>query len=134
MTQIRLKLTFDDEEKTTLQRAIDHYLQICRQEIKKGESDPFEAHKTFLTRYPGMQKGIHKRPQNLTWGEDEVSAVKAALTSYLVTCEREIARGTTDPFAADSDIVIRICTKFEEAFLLTFRALVRDQARREVDK
>jgi hypothetical protein len=128
MSPFNIKLPLGDDEKRTLQAAIDHYLQVCRREIRKGTYPPFVAHRDRLRTYETPRKGIQKPHRNSTWsagewGEDEMTAIEAALASYVDACEREIADGATEPFVADRAVVKRIRTKIGEAIERRFDEL-----------
>jgi hypothetical protein len=50
MTQYGIRMTFRNIELEVLQKAISHYLNLCKQEIKNGKDVPFISHSTTLKR------------------------------------------------------------------------------------
>ena len=72
MTQFGYRVTFDDSEIQTLQRALCHYLEVCRREIKKGGDVPFIAHRGTVKRFRAKVKQQLKLTQSFTLGEEEM--------------------------------------------------------------
>jgi hypothetical protein len=117
MTQYGIRTSFDDEEMKTLKAAVGHYLEVCQREIDKGATVPFYAHTIVLTRFPMIRKMFRKRSSNLSLGESEVSALEAALASYLEVCERKIAGGDTVPFMADRTMAMKISARLSDELI-----------------
>jgi hypothetical protein len=113
MTQFGYRVTFDDSEMQTLQRALGHYLGICQREIKKGGGAPFIAHSGTIKRFRARLKKL-KQTRSFTLHESEMIAMEQALQRYLDACEREIANGGTTPFIADRAMIRKICATLED--------------------
>jgi len=113
MTQYWITIAFDDAQMKTLQTAVDHYLEKCRREARKGTTVPLYP---TLKRFFANQKKPLKRSLNLFLLDSYLPAVEAALANYLDLCEREIAGGTTVPFVADRETVKKICTRLSDEF------------------
>ena len=131
MTQYGITITFDDAEMKTLQTAVDHYLEKCRREVKRGASVPFYAHRSTLARFLASRKKALKRTPSLSLGENERIALEAALASYLERCNSEIANGVTVPFTADRAIVEKICARLLDEF---WRAVFYVEAKRAASR
>jgi|SRR6516164_7996280 hypothetical protein len=116
MTQFGCRVTFDESEMQTLQRALDHYLGICQREIKKGEDVPFTTHRGTIKRFRAKLREQLKLTQSFTLGEVEMDVVQHALKGYLDACEREIANGATVPFIADRVVIPKIRATLEDEF------------------
>lgn len=116
MTQFGCRVSFDDSEMQTLQRALSHYLEVCRREIKKGEDVPFFAHRGTIKRFRAKLREQLKLTPSFTLGEDEMDVVQHALKGYLEACEREIANGATVPFIADKVVIPKIRATLEDEF------------------
>jgi hypothetical protein len=106
MTQFWITVSFDDSERDVLQRALHHYLEVCRQEIKKGGSVPFEAHRLAIKRFRASLRKQLKQTRSFTMDEGEIDAVQHALQSYLDACERASAKGAT---MSDKTMIKKIC-------------------------
>jgi len=116
MTQFGCRVSFDDSEMQTLQRALSHYLEVCRREIKKGEDVPFFAHRGTIKRFRAKLREQLKLTPSFTLGEDDMDVVQHALKGYLDACEREIANGATVPFIADKVVIPKIRATLEDEF------------------
>jgi hypothetical protein len=116
MTQFGCRVSFDDSEMQTLQRALSHYLEVCRREIKKGGDVPFFAHRGTIKRFRAKLREQLKLTPSFTLGEDEMDVVQHALKGYLEACEREIANGGTVPFIADKVVIPKIRATLEDEF------------------
>jgi hypothetical protein len=116
MTQFGCRVSFDDSEMQTLQRALCHYLEVCRREIKKGADVPFTAHRGTIKRFRAKLREQLKLTQSFTLGEDEMDVVQHALKGYLDACEREIANGATAPFIADKVVISKIRATLKDEF------------------
>jgi hypothetical protein len=128
MTQYGIGMTFCNIELEVLQKAISHYLNLCKQEIKKGKDVPFFAHSTTLKRIRAELRKEAKGPLTVSWGELETSALEAALKSYVDVGEREIATDMNKPFLAEMELAKMIC----EAMRIEFwRAVFVDELRQE---
>jgi hypothetical protein len=114
MTQFGYRVTFDDSEMQTLQRALGHYLGICQREIKKGGGVPFIAHSGTIKRFRAKLKKHLKQTRSFTLHESEMIAVEQALQSYLDACEQEVANGGTTPFISDRAMIGKICATLED--------------------
>jgi hypothetical protein len=111
MTSFGFGIPVDDQEWKTIRAAVDHYLEVCRQEIRAGATAPFIAHRGTLKRLFGTQKNPRKHRPMLRLDQGTYSSFKDALASYLDTCEREIANGNTVPFVTDRAIIEKIRTR-----------------------
>jgi hypothetical protein len=116
MTQFGFRISFDDSELQTLQRALSHYLEVCQREIKKGGDVPFIAHRGTIKRFRAKLREQLKLTQSFTLGEDEIDVVQHALKGYLDACEREIANSATVPFTADKVVIPKIRATLEDEF------------------
>jgi hypothetical protein len=116
MTQFGFRISFDDSELQTLQRALSHYLEVCQREIKKGGDVPFIAHRGTIKRFRAKLREQLKLTQSFTLGEDEMDVVQHALKGYLDACEREIANSATVPFTADKVVIPKIRATLEDEF------------------
>jgi hypothetical protein len=116
MTQFGCRVSFDDNEMQTLQRALGHYLAICQREIKKGGGVPFIAHSGTIKRFLAKLKKQLKQTRSFTLHESEIIAVEQALQSYEDACEREIANGATAPFIADKVVISKIRATLKDEF------------------
>ena len=116
MTQFGCRVSFDDSEMQTLQRALCHYLEVCRREIKKSRDVPFTAHRGTIKRFRAKLGEQLKLTQSFTLDEDEMDVVQHALKGYLGACEREIANGATVPFIADEVVIPKIRATLEDEF------------------
>jgi hypothetical protein len=116
MTQFGCRVSFDDSEMQTLQRALCHYLEVCRREIKKSGDVPFTAHRGTIKRFRAKLKEQLKLTPSFTLDEDEMDVVQHALKGYLDACEREIANGATVPFIADEVMIPKIRATLEDEF------------------
>jgi hypothetical protein len=116
MTQFGCRVSFDDSEMQTLQRALCHYLEVCRREIKKGGDAPFIAHRGTIRRFRAKLREQLKLTQSFTLDENEMDVVQHALKGYLDACEREIANGATVPFIADEVVIPKIRATLEDEF------------------
>jgi hypothetical protein len=114
MTQFGYSVSFDDSEMQTLQRALGHYLGICKREIKKGGGAPFIAHSGAIKRFRARLKKQLKQTWSFTLHETEMIATEQALQSYLDACEREVANGGTTPFIADRAMISKISATLED--------------------
>jgi hypothetical protein len=116
MTQYGCRVSFDDSEMQTLQRALGHYLGICQREVNKGGGAPFIAHSGTIKRFRAKLKKQLKQTPSFTLHESEIIAVEQALQSYLDACEREVANGATVPFIADKVVIPKILATLEDEF------------------
>jgi len=116
MTQYGCRVSFDDSEMQTLQRALGHYLGICQREVKKGGGAPFIAHSGTIKRFRAKLREQLKLTPSFTLGEDEMDVVQHALKGYLDACKREIANGATVPFIADKVVIPKIRATLEDEF------------------
>ena len=114
MTQFGCRVTFDESEMQTLQRALDHYLGICQREIKKGGGAPFIAHNGTIKRFRARLKKQLKQTRSFMLHESEMIAIEQALQRYLDACEREIANDGTTPFIADRAMIRKIRATLED--------------------
>ena len=114
MTQFGYRVSFDESEVQTLQRALSHYLGICQREIKKGGDVPFIRHSGTIKRFRAKLKKQLKQTRSFTLDESEMIAMEQALQSYLDVCEREIANGATTPFIADRGVIGKICATLKD--------------------
>ena len=114
MTQFGFRVTLDDSEMQTLQRALYHYWNVSRGEIKKGGDVPFIAHSVTIKRFHAKLKKQLKQTRSFTLDDSEMGAVQQALRSYLEVCEREIANGVTTPFIADRGVIGKICAMLND--------------------
>jgi hypothetical protein len=121
MTQFGCRVSFDDSEMQTLQRALCHYLEICRREIKKSRDVPFTAHRGIIKRFRAKLGEQLKLTPSFTLDEAEMDVVQRALKGYLDACEREIANGATVPFIADEVVIPKILATLEDEF---YRAII----------
>ena len=120
MTQFGFRVSFDDGEMQTLQRALSHYLGICQREIKRGGDVPFIAHSGTIKRFRAKLKKQVTQTRSFTLHDSEMDAVKQALQSYLDACQREIANSATMPFIADTATISKI------------RAMLQDEIERTI--
>lgn len=60
--QFWFEINLDDTEIEVLRRVIEHYLRVCRREIKQGGSVPFIAHSGVLIReiWERMSRELHQ--------------------------------------------------------------------------
>jgi len=116
MTQFGCRVSFDDSEMQTLQRALSHYLEVCQREIKKGGDVPFTAHRGTIKRFRAKSREVLKLTQSLALDENDMDVVQHALKGYLEACEREIANGATMPFIADKVVIPKIRAALEDEF------------------
>jgi hypothetical protein len=116
MTQFGCRVSFDDSEMQTLQRALCHYLEVSQREIKKGGDVPFIAHSGTIKRFRTKLKKQLKQTRSFTLHESEIIAVEQALQSYADACEREVANGATVPFIADKVVIPKIRATLEDEF------------------
>jgi len=121
MTQFGCRVTLDDSEMQTLQRALCDYLEVCRREIKKGGDVPFTAHRGTVKRFRAKLKEQLKLTQSFTLDEAEMDVMQRALKGYLDACERESANGATVPFIADKAVIPKIRATLEDEF---YRAII----------
>jgi hypothetical protein len=121
MTQFGCRVTLDDSEMETLQRALCHYLEVCRREIKKGGDVPFTAHRGTVKRFRAKLKEQLKLTPSFTLDEAEMDVMQHALKGYLDACERESANGATVPFIADKAVIPKIHATLEDEF---YRAII----------
>lgn len=116
MTEFGCRVSFDDNEMRTLQRALSHYLELCQREIKKGEDVPFTSHMRIIKSFRTKVGKQLKQTQGFTLAECEIYVVQGALQRYSDACEREIANGTTRPFAVDRATVKKIRATLKDEF------------------
>ena len=131
MTQFGCRISLDDSEMQTLQRALSHYLEVCQREIKKGGDLPFTAHRGTIKRFRAKSRKVLKLTQSLTLDENDMDVVQHALKGYLDACEREIANGATVPFIADKVVIPKIRATLEDEF---DRAIISASLMRAVRK
>ena len=79
MTQFGCRVSFDDSEMQTLQRALSHYLEVCQREIKKGGDVPFTAHRGTIKRFRAKSREVLKLTQSLALDENDMDVVQHAL-------------------------------------------------------
>jgi len=120
MTQLWVTVSFDDSEIEALQRALRHYSDVCRREIRKGVNVG-AGHRLAIKHFrASLKKQLKDRPSLMLF-DSELYAMQAALKSYLDACEREIANGATTPFIADRVTAKKICAtlkgKIERAIM-----------------
>jgi len=131
MTQFGCRVTLDDSEMQTLQRALCDYLEVCRREIKKGGDVPFTAHRGTVKRFRAKLKEQLKLTPSFTLDEAEMDVMQHALKGYLDACERESANGATVPFIADKVVIPKIRATLEDEF---DRAIISASLMRAVRK
>jgi hypothetical protein len=116
MTQYSFLITFYECELEMLQKAFTHYLELCKQGIKKNdEYAHFVFDSVMIKRLRSELRKKTGRSPRVSVDEGEESALEAALASYLEVCEREIANGARAPFADEKDMIelIREAMKIE---------------------
>jgi len=86
MTQFWANVSLDDSEIEVLERALQHYLEVCRQETKKGGGLPFETHRRTIRRLRALNRTNLKKHGMLCIDYFEMGAVGPALRSYLQSC------------------------------------------------
>jgi len=119
MTSYGLGIAFSDEEILALRRALDHYLDRCREQGKKNDEDWdfFVVTRRVVKRIETELRARPKRPHGFGFLESEMHRMKAALASYLELCEKKIAQGVTLPFTAERAIVKAISARIPEEFI-----------------
>ena len=113
--------------------AVDDYFEVCRRELKKGETVPFLAHRNMLRRFlRALLRGklspslsVNDKTTFYVW-DTEHAYLEAAFANYLDRCEREIANGITVPFAANRAVIERIRARMWDESL---RALLYVEAK-----
>jgi hypothetical protein len=106
--QFGFQMNFDDTEIEVLRRVIEHYLRVCRREIKQGRSVPFFAHSAALTHF---RRNIRKQIDVLgkvTVFDSEMMSCETAFANYLDMCEQKIGAGAAEPFITDKVIIKKI--------------------------
>src|SRR5262249_43300142 len=88
MTQFLANVKLDDSEIEVLERALQHYVEVCRQEIKKGGGLPFETHRRTIQRLRALNRTHLKKRGMLCIDYFKMGAVGPALQSYLQSCEQ----------------------------------------------
>jgi LPS O-antigen subunit length determinant protein (WzzB/FepE family) len=109
MTQYGIRMSFCDIELEVLQKAIAHYLNLCKRELKNGKRAPFIAHSEIL-------KWIRADLEKATKGRLEVSlrelerpTLQLALKSYVDALEQEIAAHANKSFRPDIELAKTLC-------------------------
>jgi hypothetical protein len=103
MTLYFYDVIFADGQTETVKKALGHYLNVCRREIKNGGGAPFIAHGMAI---PRLLASLRKHPHGLTQIHDgEFLTLRAALSSYLEACEQGIANGEAAPFISDRSTI-----------------------------
>ena len=118
MTQYSFLITFYECELEMLQKAFTHYLELCKQGIKKNdEYAHFVFDSVMIKRLRSELRKKTGRSPRVSVDEGEKSALEAALASYLEVCKREIANGARAPFADEKDMIelIREAMKIESS-------------------
>ena len=118
MTQYSFLITFYECELEMLQKAFTHYLELCKQGIKKNdEYAHFVFDSVMIKRLRSELRKKTGRSPRVSVDEGEKSALEAALVSYLEVCKREIANGARAPFADEKDMIelIREAMKIESS-------------------
>jgi hypothetical protein len=101
-----------------LQKAFIHYLELCKQGIKKNDEHArFIFDSVMIKRLRSELRKKTGRSPRVSVDEGEKSALEAALASYLEVCKREIANGARAPFADEKDMIelIREAMKIESS-------------------
>ena len=134
MTQWAFGITLDNEELKTVRAALDDYFEVCRREVRKGETVPFLAHRSSLRRFlralPRRTKlssppTVSDQATFYVWDSEHFS-LEAAFANYLDRCEREIANGITVPFDANRAAIERIRARMLDE---SWRALLYAEAK-----
>jgi hypothetical protein len=118
MTQYSFLITFYECELDMLQKAFTHYLELCKQGIKKNDEHArFIFDSVMIKRLRSELRKKTGRSPRVSVDEGEKSALEAALASYLEVCKREIANGARAPFADEKDMIelIREAMKIESS-------------------
>jgi hypothetical protein len=118
MTQYSFLITFYECELDMLQKAFIHYLELCKQGIKKNDEHArFIFDSVMIKRLRSELRKKTGRSPRVSVDEGEKSALEAALASYLEVCKREIANGARAPFADEKDMIelIREAMKIESS-------------------
>ena len=101
-------INLDDTEIEVLRRAIEHYLRVCRREIKQGGSVPFIAHSGVLKYFRrNIKKQLDVRGK-VAIGDSEMLSCEAAFANYLDMCAQKIGTGAVEPFITDKVIIKQI--------------------------
>jgi hypothetical protein len=128
MTYYGIGMTFCNIELEMLQKAIAHYLNLCKQEIKNGNYVPFKGDNTTIKRIRAELGKATKGPLKISLGELERPTLEAALKSYVEAGEREIATDVKKPFRADIELAKAICEAIDVELR---RAIFTDELRQE---
>ena len=125
MTQYGIRMSFCDIELEVLQKAIAHYLNLCKREIKNGT---FQGDSTTIKRIRAELGKATKGPLEISLGELERPTLEAALKSYVEAGEREIATDVKKPFRADIELAKAICEAIDVELR---RTIFTDELRQE---
>jgi hypothetical protein len=128
MSQYGIGMTFCNIEWEVLQKAIAHYSNLCKREIKNGKHVPFRAHSITIKRIRAEVGKATKGPLKVLLLAPERHALEAALKSYVDAVEREIATGVNKPFRADIELAKVICDAIDVEL---WRAILTDELRQE---
>jgi hypothetical protein len=104
MSQHGIRMTFCDIELELLQKAIAHYLDVCKRELKNGSRAPFIAHSSILKSIRADLAKASKGRLELPLGELERPTLQLALKSYVEEIEQESATHVNKLFRADKEL------------------------------
>jgi hypothetical protein len=84
MTSFWIRVKFSDGEMDVLQKALDHYLNVWRREIRKGNVAPYHI---SIKRFRMTSKTDLKHGRGVSMDEDQIAAVRHALQTYAEACQ-----------------------------------------------
>ena len=84
MTSFGIRIKFSDSEMAVLQKALDHYLNVCRRESRKGNG---VAYSVSIKRFRMTSKADLKYGRGVSLDEDQVAAIQRVLRIYLEACQ-----------------------------------------------
>ena len=118
MTLLSYEVTFDSGQMETVKKALDHYLDVCRREIRSGGSVPFISDRLTIKRLLARLRKHAHVPTHIDDGE--LFALQDALSNYSEACEQGIASGEAVPFTADRSTIKIIFGLLDDAIERTY--------------
>ena len=110
---------FSDDERKAFERAIDHYVNLRREELKREDRLSRSILNTLLTRTRARLRR-NFRDKRISIGGSDIHFVNDALASYSLYCEQRIAEGANAPFAFDVELIPKMKTRVMDECRDTF--------------
>jgi hypothetical protein len=111
-----MRIALDAEEMKTLQAVVEHDLNVCREEIRKGTTEPFLDRSRALRRFLAIQRAILKVSDRLSVDENQIYLLQTAFKNYLALDQQRVVGGAHSVFVTDRSKVEQLLARLWDEY------------------